>query len=62
MITAIALVCAVDNPLNCFPIVKPAFFSTERECLADLESASAHANLQGMIVMDYRCVVWGEPV
>ena len=61
MITAIALVCALDNPSNCYPIVKRGFSETEEECLSGLESATLHAKSLNMFVSGYRCVVWGEP-
>jgi hypothetical protein len=61
MITAIALMCAIDNPSNCQAIHRAMFFRTVEECEADIGNAAIFIESQGMYLRDYRCVVWGYP-
>lgn len=62
MITAIALMCAIDNPSNCKAIHKADFFNTVKECEDDIGNAAVYIESLGMYLRDYRCVVWGYPV
>lgn len=62
MITAVALMCAMNDLNICQAIHKADFFRTIEECEADIGNALMYIESQGMFMVDYRCVVWGESV
>ena len=62
MITAVALMCAMNNVSACEAIHKEGFFKTVEECESDIGNALMFVESQGMYLVDYRCVVWGESV
>ena len=62
MITAVALMCAINSPSICQAIHKSDFFRTVEECEEDIGNAIMYIESQGMYLRDYRCVVWGESV
>lgn len=64
MITAIVLICAVDQPAICYYATYPDMLATEEECEALITQYHAENRfttlVEGMLftLSDYQCINW----
>jgi hypothetical protein len=62
MFTAVALMCAMENPTSCGVITNGNFFTTEDACMGDIIKAVKYADTQGSFIRDFKCIQWSEPL
>ena len=62
MISAIAIVCSLSNPLECATISAVKVFPTVEMCKEGRVGAEEFALARGFIVVDFRCFNWGKSV
>ena len=61
MITAIALLCSLSNPVECGAVTSINFYATQEECILGIGNAIEYADTQDAYVRDYKCINWGTP-
>lgn len=62
MISALAIICSLNNPTNCQTISAAQLFPTVEMCREDRVNAEGFALVNGFAVVAYHCFDWGEAV
>jgi len=64
MITAIVLICAVNQPTLCYYSTYPDMLATEEDCIALITQAHIENRFTALVegqlftLRDYRCINW----